>query len=519
MGKSNLLASERRLLKSLKTYKVGYNISDKNMGPVLYSRDLYVQQCLLHLKDDKGTYEKIYKSKEVILKETLLKLKKLLNAYKDDEDIRKLSSKFLRWAEESVENKILCKFYIIWKMHKKADKRGGRSRPIASNTGYLTAQISHLLHSQLIEYVLNHPHVLIDSLTLIRILENFDVNAHKQVFITTADVTALYPSINIEAGLEALRWFMAEHTKIPQKLQPFYLDLARFILENNYVECQDLKEDSNIFLQKIGTAMGTIFAVTYANIFMIWLETPIIKEYRQYIAEYKRLLDDLLTIWTGPPDLLCEFRRRLARAQAGISFEWQGSRGDGTELESIDVNNLVRVNFLDLNIRLINVQNSASFELRVFRKPGNSYSYLPFGSFHARHIMHGWLKTEIQRLLTHSSTPEIWIEECRIFYEHLRRRGYPHRILFRAFDQVSWNQREQILTRKGQRPEARKNHFFETYRGCVFSIRNAPGIDAIKRKMDLSLDELRDQSDWDIFPPKAFFSVKSATRLACYIKR
>ena len=197
---------------------------------------------------------------------------------------------------------------------------------------------------------------------------------------------------------------MAEHTKIPQKLQPFYLDLARFILENNYVECQDLKEDSNIFLQKIGTAMGTIFAVTYANIFMIWLETPIIKEYRQYIAEYKRLLDDLLTIWTGPPDLLCEFRRRLARAQAGISFEWQGSRGDGTELESIDVNNLVRVNFLDLNIRLINVQNSASFELRVFRKPGNSYSYLPFGSFHARHIMHGWLKAEIQRLLTHSST-------------------------------------------------------------------------------------------------------------------
>jgi hypothetical protein len=84
---------------------------------------------------------------------------------------------------------------------------------------------------------------------------------------------------------------------------------------------------------------------------------------------------------------------------------------------------------------------------------------------------------------------------------------------------VSWNQREQILTRKGQRPEARKNHFFETYRGCVFSIRNAPGIDTIKRKMDLSLDELRDQSDWDIFPPKAFFSVKSAPRLASYIKR
>ena len=71
---------------------------------------------------------------------------------------------------------------------------------------------------------------------------------------------------------------MAEHTSIPLNLQPKYLELARFVLENNYVECKGI---DGAFLQKIGTAMGTSFSVTYAVIFMIWLETPIIREFRK----------------------------------------------------------------------------------------------------------------------------------------------------------------------------------------------------------------------------------------------
>ena len=123
--------------------------------------------------------------------------------------------------------------------------------------------------------VMKHPHILKDSLVLIKRLETLNIKCYREIYITSADVTALYPSIDKEAGLTALGWFMAKHTKIPANLQIFYLDLARFILENNYVECKDLGEESNIFLQMIGTAMGTTFSVLYANIFMIWLETPI----------------------------------------------------------------------------------------------------------------------------------------------------------------------------------------------------------------------------------------------------
>ena len=64
---------------------------------------------------------------------------------------------------------------------------------------------------------------------------------------------------------------------LPPKLQPKYLKLARFVLENNYVECKGI---DRTFLQMVtvGTAimMGTSFSVTHAIIFMIWLdsETP-----------------------------------------------------------------------------------------------------------------------------------------------------------------------------------------------------------------------------------------------------
>ncbi len=38
---------------------VGYNTAGKNYGAVVYSKNLFKEQCLLHLKDGKGTYCKI----------------------------------------------------------------------------------------------------------------------------------------------------------------------------------------------------------------------------------------------------------------------------------------------------------------------------------------------------------------------------------------------------------------------------------------------------------------------------
>jgi hypothetical protein len=83
--------------------------------------------------------------------------------------------------------------------------------------------------------------VLQDSLGLIRLLESMPLSPEQDLFLTSAGVAALYPSIDIEDGMKALDWFTATHTRMPLILQPKHLRLARFVLENDYVECKGME--------------------------------------------------------------------------------------------------------------------------------------------------------------------------------------------------------------------------------------------------------------------------------------
>jgi hypothetical protein len=159
--KPNLLPKERYMIRTVLNRNVGFNDSDKNFGPVLYSRDLYLQQCQMHLFDRKGTYEYTQKPKDLILNDVARRLKNLLNDHFCNESATKtLARTLMKWADDSVKRGRLANFYVIWKLHKKANAQGVRSRPISNNIGYPTGQVSHFLHSQLIDAVNAHSHVL-----------------------------------------------------------------------------------------------------------------------------------------------------------------------------------------------------------------------------------------------------------------------------------------------------------------------------------------------------------------------
>ena len=87
---------------------------------------------------------------------------------------------------------ILCNLQAALK---KANALRVRSKPIASNIGYPTRQVSHFLHCQLRDAVISHEFVLKDSISLIRQLECKKISQTQDVILTAlaADVAVLYP--------------------------------------------------------------------------------------------------------------------------------------------------------------------------------------------------------------------------------------------------------------------------------------------------------------------------------------
>ena len=54
------------------------------------------------------------------------------------------------------------------------------------------------------------------------------------------------------------------------------------------------------------------------------------------------------------------------------------------------------------------------------------------------------------------------------------------------------------------------SQFFETYRACVLTLRNAPEWPALRVQSDLSLKGLVESTYGDIFPSQAFLAQRNA---------
>ena len=82
-GKPNIPAAEPKMIRTVLGYSVGYNNSDKMLGPMLSTRSLYLDQCKLYLDDWKGRYECKSELKKQILVSVVDRLKCLLAAYSE----------------------------------------------------------------------------------------------------------------------------------------------------------------------------------------------------------------------------------------------------------------------------------------------------------------------------------------------------------------------------------------------------------------------------------------------------
>ena len=171
--------------------------------------------------------------------------------------------------------------------------------------------------------------------------------------------------------------------------------------------------------------MGTPFAVTAANAFMLRHEKNIVNQYSQYLQLYKRFIDDIIVVWTGPRDLLLEFINTLNTKDDRIKITFDISDSS--------------IPFLDLLLFKDREKNTIQF--CTFQKPLNKYLYIPFESFHPASNKRAFIKGELMRYARNSSNFTTFANTREPFWKRLRLRGDPYHFLLPLFRKVKCSNR------------------------------------------------------------------------------
>ena len=456
------------------------------MGPGIVSNSIDQQQLYLTLHDSAGTYrELVGATVESVLRTTHEDFRNISAPFRKIKGFQTLFRTLDNYHRCCLEEPKLCPLKLLYKIH----KPGISVRPIIDNTNYYTSQTSTFLHCQLGPKVFDNPFVLRDSLTLIRQVKEVKVEAGHTLRFATFDVTALYPSIDLERGLNSLTWFLKTFcVEFQPAVTELIMVLARFVLTHCYISCPEVS--ANPFLQLIGTAMGTSFAVVYANIHLIFVETNIIYSFNVCFRLNSRFIDDGICLWHASDEDFIVFSRAFNDIDPSIKYIWSTLSEQAI--------------FLDLSIEIL----ALSIEHSVYSKPSNAYAFLQHGSFHVRNSYPAWIKALLSTALTHSSDYSRWSTRCQLLFTKLRERGFNVKFLTTEFSKISWGDRTKALA-----PKIRTEVPFDNR--CVWSCQNAPGLQELFRTCKLNLSEI----DAKIFPTQLSTVVKGAKRLSTYLKK
>ena len=217
------------------------------------------------------------------------------------------------------------RLYGLPKVHKfKTGDKIPPCRPIVSNSGANTEMISafvdhyskHLV-KDLKSYVQDSPHFL-------RILEEENQKGPQSMntFPVTIDVTALYTSIPAKGESGGMKSFEKALNGRPSQEKinmptDFLLECLDTVLSGNIFTFNE-----DLFIQRIGTAMGTRVAPTYACLFMGDFEKVFLEEKWSGTQPklWKRFIDDVFFLWSDSVENLELFMEEINSHHEYIKF-------------------------------------------------------------------------------------------------------------------------------------------------------------------------------------------------------
>ncbi|XP_057310002.1 uncharacterized protein LOC130648000 [Hydractinia symbiolongicarpus] len=310
-------------------------------------------------------------------------------------------------------------FYILPKIH----KDGIPGRPIVSAVNSITENISEFLNlclqpllSKLQSYVKETKH-------LIQRLQTIPAQ-NKHVLLVSADVSSLYTNIPQQEGVDACIHFIRKYRNTLPSFTPnehVIRTLFSFILENNYF--MFLNE---IYLQLLGTAMGTKVAPPYASLFLGLFEQTTYSSYGNNSEEE-----------------LHKFFIYLNSIHPTIKFTYEYSTEE--------------ISFLDTTIYLD--KRSRKLKTKLFIKPTDSRALLHFTSYHPHHTKRGIIYSQALRYRMITSQDSILKCELDELKSILLTRGYKGRLVDEIFEKIAKLKQSDVLSNSTHKFNKKRIHF------------------------------------------------------------
>ena len=146
-----------------------------------------------------------------------------------------------------------------------------------------------------------------------------------------------------------------------------------------------LKENSfkfhKHFLQTHGMTMGTKMAVAFTGVFMAHIEKQLLAASPQKSIFWKRIVDDILSVWTLPEKEISNFVDFANSFHATIKFTHKMS---SEKIVSLDTEVFKGPRFT----------YSKTMDVQTHYKPTGTFQYTYFSSSHPLSVKKGFIKGE-----------------------------------------------------------------------------------------------------------------------------
>lgn len=398
--------------------------SDKNLGPVLTTRDTYREKAYDHLNDT-TTYRELsmqdaksrLRSIEIITRNFVTAHHTISKPNRYGRGTQEAPSKtgaYILDAFNDPKPDPFSKFYITAKVHKDP----WSSRPITSYAGSTLYNLGVWLDRQLQKIVSSLEYVAKSSSAVATDLRSkgpFPPGTR----LFTMDAVSMYTNIDTQHALREISAFLNspyfDNTACDIDSSAV-TDALRIIMVHSVFSF-----DNRYYLQLTGTAMGAPPAPMYATLYFYVHERNVIPQTAPHLHYYTRYIDDGFGIWIPhlDPD---EDDKLWTQFKSDINtfgkLEWICS-ARGTS-----------VNFLDI---VITVKDNNCIHTTLFEKDLNLYLYIPPMSAHTPRLLTSLVRGHFYRLARLCSDQTDRRQRITALYTRLLRRGYTAPILRHVF--------------------------------------------------------------------------------------